>query len=68
MMMMRKLYRSNSDKMLAGVLGGIADYLDIDSTILRLIYAIVFVFTGGAPLFVLYIVAAFIMPKEGSIS
>lgn len=61
-MQMKKLYRSSTDKMVAGVCGGLADYLDIDATVLRLIWALVVVFTGFVPGVLVYIVAAVITP------
>jgi phage shock protein C len=56
----KKLYRSSTDKKVCGVCGGIADYLNIDSTIVRLLW-VIFAFMGGSGLFA-YIVAAIIMP------
>lgn len=58
----KKLYRSLTDKEVAGVCGGIADYFEIDSTIVRLIWAFLFV-VYGAGLFA-YIVAWIVMPEE----
>jgi len=58
--MKKKLYKSIDDKRVAGVCGGIAEYLDIDSTIVRLI-ALLLVFGCGSGLLA-YIVAAIIMP------
>ena len=58
--MKKKLYKSIEDKRIAGVCGGIAEYLDVDSTIVRLI-TLLFVFGCGAGLLA-YIVAAIIMP------
>ena len=60
--MSKKLYRSKSNKMLAGVCGGNADYFSIDPTIIRLIFAALVLFTGAGIL--AYIVAAFIIPEE----
>lgn len=57
---MKKLYRSSTDKKIAGVCGGIAEYMNVDSTIVRLI-AILLVFGCGSGLLA-YIVAALIMP------
>ncbi|QTN00357.1 MULTISPECIES: PspC domain-containing protein [Sediminibacillus] len=62
--MSRKLYRSRSDRKISGVLGGMADYFDMDATLLRLLFVLIFVFTGFFPLGILYILAIFIMPKE----
>lgn len=61
----KKLYRSESDKKLAGVCGGLADYLSVDVTIIRLIWALVAVF-GGTGL-VAYLIAALIIPTESEV-
>jgi phage shock protein PspC (stress-responsive transcriptional regulator) len=58
----KKLYRSKTDKMLAGVCGGLGQYLGIDSTVVRLIFALLFVTAGSGLL--LYIILALIMPLE----
>lgn len=57
---MKKLYKSRQNKVIAGVCGGLADYFEIDPTIIRLIAAIL----GLCALFgvVVYIVAALVMP------
>ncbi len=62
--MSKKLYLSRNDKKLAGVCGGIAEYFDIDSTLVRLLW-ILFTLPGGAGLIV-YIVAAVIMNEPPS--
>lgn len=59
---MKRLYRSN-DRMLAGVLGGIAAYFGLDPTLVRLGYAIGLVLSVGS-LILLYILAIFIIPNE----
>lgn len=61
----KKLYRSERDKKLAGVCGGLADYLGVDVTIIRLIWALVAVF-GGTGL-VAYLIAALIIPTESEV-
>lgn len=58
----KKLCRSNSNKMIAGVCGGIAEYINLDPTIVRLLWA-VFCFAGGTGVLA-YIVAAIIMPNQ----
>lgn len=58
--MNKKLYRSMNDKKITGVCGGIAEYMNIDSTIVRLV-AIILVFGWGSGLLA-YIVAALVMP------
>ena len=58
-----KLYRSRSDKWLAGVLGGLADYFGVDATILRLAFiALVVLFDVGG-LVAAYIVMAIVVPQ-----
>ena len=60
--MKKKLYRSNADKKIAGVCSGLAEYLNIDSTIVRLIWALVVLFAGVGLL--AYIICALIIPEK----
>ena len=60
--MEKKLYRSNTDKKLCGVLGGLAEYIGMDSTVLRIAYVLLSLFVIGSPVIV-YIVMALIMPE-----
>ncbi len=60
----KKLTRSASDKMLAGVCGGIAAYFDIDSTIIRLAYVLISIFSAAFPGIIVYIIAAVLMPVD----
>lgn len=57
----RKLYRSRKDRSIAGVCGGLAEYFDIDSTWVRLLF-ILFFFLGGSA-FLIYIVMWLIVPN-----
>ncbi len=59
---MRRLYRSGNDRILGGVCGGIAEYLGIDPTIVRLLW-ILFMLMGGAGV-LLYIIAWIIIPRN----
>jgi phage shock protein C len=59
----RRLYRSRHDKMLAGVCGGFARYLNIDPAAARVLFAILTVFTWGTA-FVAYVLAWILMPEE----
>lgn len=59
---MKKLYRSRTDTKIAGVLGGISEYLEMDSTLVRVAYLLLTVFTGFVPGLVFYILAAIVMP------
>ena len=57
---MKRLYRSNSNQMIAGVCAGLADYINIDPTIVRLIFMVLFLMgTGG---FWIYIILWAIVP------
>ena len=58
----KRVYRSASDRMLLGVCGGIGEYLNVDSTIIRLLWAIL-VFWGGIGILA-YLVAAVIIPGQ----
>lgn len=60
--MRERLYRSRGDRMLFGVAGGMARFLDIDASIVRIVWALL-VLAGGAGL-LLYIVAAIVIPEE----
>lgn len=59
--MEKRLYRSDRNKVLCGVCGGIGEYLNLDPTIIRLIF-VLFGCTGTGLL--AYLVAAVIMPRE----
>lgn len=61
--MQKKLYKSSQDKMLCGVLGGFAEYLGIDSTLVRLIFALASVFTAAFPGLLVYIICAIVIPE-----
>lgn len=60
----KKLYRSTSNKMLAGVCGGIAEYFNVDPTIIRLAYVLLSVFTAAFPGIIVYILAMIIIPSD----
>lgn len=61
-MMKKRLYKSTSDKKLCGVCGGVAEYFEIDSTIVRL-GLVIFTLLGGSGI-IAYIVAALVMPTQ----
>ena len=60
----KRLYRSRSDRMVSGVVGGLAAYLGIDSTLLRIMYALLTVAGGVGAGFVVYVIAVIIVPEE----
>lgn len=56
------LKKSSTDKKLAGVCGGLAEQFGIDSTVVRIIFAIATVLGVGSPILI-YLVLAFVMPE-----
>jgi phage shock protein C len=63
---MKKMKRS-SDAKIAGVCGGIADYFNIDPTIIRLGTVLLAIFTAVIPVGLGYIIAMAVMPEESEI-
>lgn len=59
----KKLYRSTSDRMIAGICGGLGEYFGIDSTLVRLIFVLGSIFTGSV-LFWVYIIMLIVIPEE----
>ena len=60
--MEKKLYRSRTDKKICGVCGGLAKYINMDATIIRLLVVLACLFTGIGLL--AYIVCALVIPEE----
>lgn len=58
----KRLYRSNKDKVFLGVCGGIGEYLNVDPTVVRLLW-VIFALMGGCGCLA-YIIAALIMPFQ----
>ncbi len=58
----KKLYRSTKERMIAGVCGGLADYLKLDPTLVRLLFVLTFLF--GSLGFWIYVVMWIIVPEE----
>jgi phage shock protein PspC (stress-responsive transcriptional regulator) len=61
--MVKKLYRSRTDRKIFGVCGGLAKYMDVDPTIIRVV-AVVSLFVASLG-FWIYIIMALIVPEEG---
>ena len=60
----KKLYLSDTNKVIGGVCGGIGEYLGVDPTVIRLLWAVLSIpslFLGGG---LLYIIAMFIIPRK----
>ncbi|MBE3101158.1 MAG: PspC domain-containing protein [Firmicutes bacterium] len=60
----KRLYLSESDKKISGVCGGIGEYFDIDSTLVRLGWVVLTVFSAGIGGLLVYIVASIVIPKQ----
>lgn len=60
----RKLYRSEKDKVIAGVAGGLGEYFNMDPTIVRVLFVILTIFGGSG--IIIYIVLWLVMPTESS--
>jgi phage shock protein C len=68
---MKKLYRSNKDKKIAGICGGLGEMFEIDSTLLRLALVFIGLVTGVLPFIIAYIIGWIIIPispKDENIS
>lgn len=61
---MKRLYRSRKQRMLAGVLGGLSEYFNVDPTIVRLVFVVLLFPTAFFPLILIYLAAAIIIPDE----
>ncbi len=60
---MKKVYKSKKNKVIAGVIGGVGEYFDVDPVLLRLLFLLVVIATGIVPGIIAYIVGALVMPK-----
>lgn len=65
--MYKKLTRSNTERMLASVLGGIALYFRIDPTLVRLGYVVFLVLSAFFPAALVYVIAAVMIPNESGV-
>jgi phage shock protein C len=63
----KRLYKSETDKKLEGVCAGLAEYLDVDPTLIRLIYVVLTMVTGVIPGIIAYVIVAIIVPKESEV-
>lgn len=64
--MQKKLYKSRNDKKFAGVCGGIAEYFEVDSTLIRLVVVLLTIFSAGIGGLLAYVLAAIIMPEDNN--
>jgi phage shock protein C len=64
----KRLYKSDKDKQLAGVLSGIAEYAGFDAAMVRVLYFLVTVFSGFFPGIIAYVGLAIIMPNKSEVT
>jgi len=62
----RRLVRSNRHKIIAGVCGGLAEYFDLDPTVVRVAYVLVSIVSVAFPGILAYIILMFVMPRADS--
>ena len=60
----KRLYRSEKNKVFAGICGGLGEYLGVDPVVLRLFWFLIVIFSGVFPGIIAYILAIFIVPKK----
>jgi phage shock protein C len=60
----KRLYRSKTNKVFAGICSGLAEYLNIDATVLRLVWTLIVIFTGIVPGVLVYFIALLIIPEQ----
>ena len=65
--MKKLLYKSEDNKILEGVCAGVAEYFELDPTLVRAGYAFVSIVTGVIPGLIAYVVLAVIMPKKSAV-
>lgn len=61
---MKKLYKSVTNKTVAGVIGGLAEYLEVDAAFLRVLFLLLTIFTGIGPGIFAYVGAYVLMPNK----
>lgn len=64
--MQKKLYRSEHNRQVAGVAGGLAEYFDVDVTLVRIAFAVTALL--GGPGFMIYVVLWVVMPEESEVA
>ena len=62
--MQKRLYKSRENRVIAGVIGGIGEYLGVDPVVLRVVWVAIVVFTVGIPGIIVYLIAAFVITEK----
>ena len=64
----RRLTRSNRNKMIAGVCGGLAEYLNVDPTVMRVLYVLVSILSVAFPGIIAYVILMLLMPPPEEVT
>lgn len=64
---MKRLYRSETNKVFAGIFGGLGEYFEVDPVLFRVIWIFFFVMTGVVPGAIAYVIAMFVMPRKSHV-
>ncbi len=62
----RRLVRSESDRLLAGICGGLGQYLNLDPTVVRVLVVVLAILTWVLPALLIYLILAFVIPTENA--
>ena len=62
----KKLYRSDKNRVIAGVFGGFGEYFDVDPVVLRIVWIFVLILTAVFPGVIAYLLSIIIIPKKSS--
>ncbi|WP_100374011.1 PspC domain-containing protein [Bacillus sp. FJAT-45037] len=65
---MKKLIRTQNDRKIAGVCGGVAKYFNLDPTVVRILTVVLFILTTGWPIFLAYLISIFVVPNEEDVA
>ncbi len=63
-MLMKKLFKSNDDKVFTGLIGGLGEHFDTDPVLLRVLWLLMLVLTGLIPGLIIYLVASALVPRK----
>jgi phage shock protein C len=64
---MKRLYRSNNNKILSGLLGGLGEYFNLDPVFIRFIFVIMLIFSRVLPMVVIYLIGLALIPRAPDI-
>ncbi|MFO0949084.1 MAG: PspC domain-containing protein [Planctomycetota bacterium] len=67
-MLQTRLYRSRVNRTIAGICGGLGEYLGVDPTIIRILFVVIDVFTGFVPMIAIYVALWFLIPDEDDLA